>query len=223
MKAVKLLLPVCVLAGMALAQEVASAPPPPDIEVVFSYVGTRHQSQLVESTRSINTPGMQYTGAYTAELGVDPRHISGVTELSRRPVSTKYALLRIKNTGTKTIKAIVWEAPHMHFKDNQLQWRFTIRSKVDLTTGEMAHLKETLQSPKKRLMMTAMTGPGGTYTFPQMTSILFTQYQGNDRPPIQTITFTTDQGQCFTVPADWQRQPILINRIEYADGSVWQR
>src|SRR5689334_21877222 len=131
MNAVKSFLLVCLLTGAAWAQEGVTLPaPPPDVEILFSFVGTRTQSQLVENSRNIHTPGLQFTGPYTADLGVDPQYIRSVTELSRRPVSMKYALLRLKNTGPKTIKTIVWEVPHMHFKDGQLQWRLVIHSKM---------------------------------------------------------------------------------------------
>ena len=223
MQTLRSFLLVIVVAVAALAQQPVTASTPPDIEIVFSHVGTRTSSQLVETERRLTTSGLQYTGAYPAELGTDPRNVRYVTDLSRQQVSTKYALLRIKNIGAKTIKAIEWEAPQMNFKNDQLLWRLVIKSKVDLEPGETTHLKQTLQQPKKRLTMTAMSGSGGTYTFPQTGGILVMQYQGEAAPPIQAVTFTTEPGKSFTIPADWQRQPISIKRIEYADGSVWQQ
>ncbi|MBI1759939.1 MAG: hypothetical protein HYR56_00745 [Acidobacteria bacterium] len=222
MKTLTGLLLLCVLAGSAFTQAAPAAAAPPDLEIVFAYVGTHNSWQLAERYRSFPAPGLQ--GGYAAELGADPGRVQGVREVSRRQVATQYALLRVKNTGTKTIKTIEWEAPHMNFKDGQLLWRLAIKRKVNLPAAATALLKETLQPHNKRLRLSALTdAAGNTLQLGQAESFTLVQRASAGAPSIQFLTFTSVQGQRYTVPADWQRQPISLKRIEYADGTVWQR
>jgi hypothetical protein len=226
MKAVKLFLLVCVLAGMSLAQEVATVPPPPDLEIHFAYVGQRTTTFL--DTKQVNNfPQISNATnplAYRPEISGDPlRTRQDFFYYERQRLTSEYAYLRVRNSSARTIKLIEWDVPHLHIKSKALLTRHTFRSKVQLAPGEMAKIEKPMpRANSNSLRMTALSGPAGTFDL-SGGGVAVIQSGDNTEPPFDTITYAAKNGLVFQVPANWRRSGISVNRIEYADGSVWQR
>jgi hypothetical protein len=224
MKIVHALVLSCLLASLALAQEASTSLAPPEVEILFSYVGQRTMF-FVNTTEIPRVPGeINATSLlpYRAEISADPLNRQAIFVNERQRQNTNYAFLRVRNAGSKPIKAIDWEVPYLHVKNNRGLTRHVFHSKVNIAPGATDKIEKIMPRPQNQLTMTALSGPAGKHDLTQG-GLFIISNNDNSAPSFDTFTYRAKNGFTFDVPADWQRDRIRINRIEYADGTVWQR
>jgi hypothetical protein len=111
----------------------------------------------------------------------------------------------VKNTGTKPIKSVEWDFAFPRYESGQLQSRYDVTTKVEVKPGGKKTLKHKLPPGAKRCEVV----------------MVFSEVN----QPENASAFEAVCGQGFNdLSLLKQRQEtISIKRIEYADGSVWQR
>jgi hypothetical protein len=135
------------------------------------------------------------------EIGVPPGAAPTIKILS----PAEWVYLSIKNTGAKPIKAIVWDFAFMRLEAGRLALRYEVNSQVEIKPGA----KKTLKQPLP---------PGATRC--QVVNI-----NAAATPNDKAKTFESVCGRGFNDPSQLKekQEPATIKRVEYADGSVWQR
>ncbi len=104
--------------------------------------------------------------------------------------------ISIKNLSDKPIKTIVWDFAFPRYEEGKLVLRFAVSSKADIKPGGKKTLKQPLpQGAMKCKVMTISDGK----------------------------SFESVCSKTFQDPTQLPQEPVAIQRIEYEDGSVWQR
>ena len=104
--------------------------------------------------------------------------------------------VEIKNTSDKTIKQIEWDFLFPRMEDNTLKLRYAVTSKAEVKTGNKKKLKVILPASAMKCKIVNIKGD---------------QAQ-------ESVC-----GKGFTDASKFEQENVLINRIEYADGSIWKR
>lgn len=111
----------------------------------------------------------------------------------------------IRNTDTGPIKSVTWDFAFPRYENGQLLSRYEVVSKVELKPGGKKTLKYQLPPGAKRCEVVRVTG--------------------DDAQSEKASTFEAVCGQGFHDPSllKQKQETIAIKRIEYADGTVWQK
>jgi len=111
----------------------------------------------------------------------------------------------VKNTGSKPIKVVEWDFAFPRYENGQLLSRYDVTTKVEIKPGGKKTLKHKLPPGAKRCEVVKVVG--------------------DENQPEKVSTFEAVCGQGFHDPSllNQKQETISIKRIEYADGSVWQR
>ncbi len=104
--------------------------------------------------------------------------------------------VEIKNTSDKTIKQIEWDFLFPRMEDNTLKLRYAVTSKAEVKTGNKKKLKVILPASAMKCKIVNIKGD---------------QAQ-------ESVC-----GKGFTDASKFEQENVVINRIEYADGSIWKR
>ena len=104
--------------------------------------------------------------------------------------------VEIKNTSDKTIKLIEWDFLFPRMEDNTLKLRYAVTSKAEVKSGTKKKLKAILPASAMKCKVINIKGE---------------QAQ-------ESVC-----GKGFTDASKFEQENIVINRIEYADGSIWKR
>jgi hypothetical protein len=199
--------------GPAPATTQASADKPP-LEIISHKISAEHYPILDE--RSEIAPPM------TADIGDWPRlrneplpsHSKfDVAPELRREEGRPHSYTRIvdnarqiqavvKNIGSKAIKAIEWDFPFPRYQNGQFLQRYSVTTKVGIIPGGQKTLKYRLPPGAKRCEVGRVTA--GRQTANRIEVVCA---QNFSLPPLLNL----------------KQEPISIKRIEYVDGSVWER
>ncbi len=203
----------------------AGAENPPDIEILGSDIGPGFQMSLrpeyetgqglIRQSRVTSGDLERDTSRYAANgrprnwsmeasMGLDPFVDYSPDYLPPgyviRPKKAVLATLVIRNNGVKTVKTIDWEFQYPHITNNKTALRYLLKSHAVIRPGEIKTIREPL--PHSARAFNIMRGNG----------------------PQRTVTFISSaDGLSLTVPVDCLRESARINRILYADGTIWQR
>ncbi|MDQ3011027.1 MAG: hypothetical protein M3X11_10050 [Acidobacteriota bacterium] len=111
----------------------------------------------------------------------------------------------IKNTESKPIKSVNWDFAFPRYETGQLLSRFDVTTNVRVKPGGKKTLKYNLPAGAKKCEVVRVVQ--------------------DENQPEKTNTFEAVCGKGFHDPSllKQQQETISIKRIEYADGSVWQR
>jgi hypothetical protein len=109
---------------------------------------------------------------------------------------TQWVQLRVKNSGTKTIEAVEWDFAFPRLVNGQTVLRFDVSSQVEIKPGKKKTLKQVLPPGARGCEMVVVRADAG----------------GVCGHPL-----------AMRDPAAMNQEAATIKRIEYADGSVWQR
>lgn len=111
----------------------------------------------------------------------------------------------IKNTETKPIKRIDWDFAFPRYENGQLLSRYDVITNAEIKPGGKKTLKHRLPTGAKKCEVVKVVS--------------------DEAQPEKVSTFEAVCGQGFHDLSllKQKQQTILIKRIEYADGSVWQR
>ncbi|HMV50404.1 MAG TPA: hypothetical protein PLD20_13395 [Blastocatellia bacterium] len=111
----------------------------------------------------------------------------------------------VKNTESKGIKSIDWDFAFPRYEAGQLLLRFDVASKVEIKPGGKKTLKYHLPPGAKKCEVVKVVS--------------------DENQPEKVSTFEAVCGAGFHDPSllKQRQETISIKRIEYVDGSVWQR
>jgi hypothetical protein len=111
----------------------------------------------------------------------------------------------VKNTGSKPIKIVEWDFAFPRYENGQLLSRYGVTTNVEIKSGGKKTLKHKLPPGAKRCEVVKVIS--------------------DENQPEKIIAFEAVCGQGFHDPSllNQKQETISIKRIEYADGSVWQR
>ena len=111
----------------------------------------------------------------------------------------------VKNTESKPIKVVEWDFAFPRYENGQLLSRYGVTTEVEIKPGGRKTLKHKLPPGAKRCEVVKVIS--------------------DENQPEKIITFEAVCGQGFHDPSllNQKQETISIKRIEYADGSVWQR
>src|SRR5581483_5988019 len=135
------------------------------------------------------------------EIGVPPGAAPTIKVIS----PAEWVNLSLKNTSAKTIKTLVWDFAFARMEGSQLVLRYEVVSQIEIKSGA----KKTIRQPLP---------PGATRC--QVINVREEANQSSKAKAFESVC-----GRGFNDPAmlKEKQEPVGIKRIEYADGSVWQR
>jgi hypothetical protein len=109
----------------------------------------------------------------------------------------------IKNTGSKPIKVVEWDFAFPRYENGQLLSRYDVITKIEIKPGGKKTLKHNLPPGAKRCEVVKVIS--------------------DENQPENIVAFEAVCGQGFHDPSllNQKQETISINRIEYADRSVW--
>jgi hypothetical protein len=109
----------------------------------------------------------------------------------------------VKNTGSKPIKVVEWDFAFPRYENGQLLSRYDVMTKVEIKPGGKKTIKHKLPPGAKRCEVVKVIS--------------------DENQPENIVAFEAVCGQGFHDPSllNQKQETISINRIEYADGSVW--
>lgn len=149
----------------------------------------------------------------TVNQGTRRRGISAQMESSRaqgklrtriRVISDAHSVnVVIRNAGTKTIEAIEWDFAFPRYVDGQMILRYDVLSKAEIKPGGKKTLKQSLPV-------------GATHC---KTVVVNAENEKQEKA-------NTSEAVCgpgVHDPSYLKQETVSIKRIEYVDGSVWQR
>ena len=201
----------------------ASSEKPP-VEIISHKIGIEYYPML--DRPSLTSPPM------TAEIGELPQTENERTARQRNrgnrntaaPIAPENARARsrqssytrvidnaqlvqvvVKNTGYKPIKVVEWDFAFPRYENGQLLSRYDVTTKVEIKSGGKKTLKYKLPPGAKRCEVVKVIN--------------------DENQPEKIISFEAVCGQGFHDPSllNQKQETISIKRLEYADGSVWQR
>lgn len=199
MKVLRIATMIVLLAGVALAQQSAPAtlPDAPDVTVMKMkwrrevrhpaldadpFLAGRQATQVEQGKKETVRANVinKQLGRDAAPLpNEQPALVS-----ARGPAATYVYEIKIMNTGTKTIRTLVWEYVFFDPDTQQEVGRHLYKSRADLRPGKSKKLDGFSLSPQTR---------------------------------------TVDAGKMDKKLQHQYSERVVIQHIEYADGSVWQR
>jgi hypothetical protein len=111
----------------------------------------------------------------------------------------------VKNTETKPIKLVEWDFAFPRYENGQLLSRYDVTTKVEIKPGGKKTLKHKLPPGAKRCEVVKVVS--------------------DEKEPEKTSTFEAVCGRGFHDPSllKQKQETMSIKRVEYVDGSVWQR
>lgn len=206
----------------------SSEPGPPDVQIISFALGPGIQTGLRveprghevvrpyeldrtnsgDNTRKMGSIGSPNT-APEASMSNDPyvqNYDTGASPASEPSFSMmvsekgSLAVALIRNTGSKTIKAIDWDFAFPHIRNNKPMLRYAVHSKSKIKPGESIPVRGFISRSVKT----------------------FNQWHGNGPDQPGTLTSTSEGISIGVMPADL-REGARIIRIKYSDGSIWNR
>jgi hypothetical protein len=113
--------------------------------------------------------------------------------------------VELRNTEAKPIKAVDWDFAFPRYENGQLLLRFDVASKIEIKPGGKKTLKYHLPTGAKKCEVVKVIS--------------------DENQPEKVSTFEAVCGAGFHDPSllKQRQETISIKRIEYADGTIWQR
>ncbi|MCI0392174.1 MAG: hypothetical protein MOB07_25870 [Acidobacteria bacterium] len=201
------------------AIENKTSPDKPPVEIISHKIGAEYYPIL--DRPSLTAPPM------TAETGDMPRTVNeqlarqgrskfGVPPEERRARGRLRSYTRvidnaqlvqvvIKNTEIKPIKTVEWDFAFPRYENGQLLSRYDVTTRAEIKPGGKKTLKYKLPPGAKRCEVVKVIS--------------------EENQPEKTSVFEAVCGQGFHDPSllKQKQEMISIKRIEYVDGTVWQR
>lgn len=111
----------------------------------------------------------------------------------------------VKNNDAKAIKSVEWDFAFPRYENGQLLSRYAVASKVEIKPGSKKTITYKLPAGAKKCEVVRVVN--------------------NDNQPEKVSTFEAVCGAGFHDPSllKQKQETISIKRIEYADGTNWQR
>jgi hypothetical protein len=137
-------------------------------------------------------------------MRVDENRARGRLHTNIKIISdAQWVNVTIKNTGAQAIKAIAWDFAFLRHEAGRPAFRYDVMSQVEIKPGGKKTLKQPLPPGAKHCQ-----------------AIIVNTANGQDGA---AQIFEAVCGPGFMMPSQMGQETVAIKRIEYADGSVWQR
>jgi hypothetical protein len=101
---------------------------------------------VVTQVNTNNTTIPTTTYAYRAELGNGPQPGNNYYQYESQPFQRDYAVLQVRNEGTKTIESVDWEFTFPRFKGNQELVYYQTRTRIKIAPNQVATLTQKLST-----------------------------------------------------------------------------
>ncbi len=219
-----LLKPLLLLVSLAsssltVVAQTSAAPDKPVLEILSFKVGNNHNALLERqpSPFAADNPDMPQTEAERLarrNANMNPSSTNSPRKVSVAPIApgdarahgrlrstirvvdlAEWVNLSVRNASDKAIKAMVWDFAFPRYENNALLLRFEVTSKAEIKPGGKKTLKQKLPPDAKKCQLISA----------------------------ETISMELVCGKGFNDPTQIKQEVVTIKRIEYADGSVWQR
>lgn len=137
--------------------------------------------------------------------GGDARSRGRLRTYTRVIDAAEYVLIELKNSNPKAIKSVEWDFAFPRYESGQLLLRFDVKSTVEIKPGGKKTLKHKLPPNAKKCEVVKVIS--------------------DEEQPDKVSTFEAVCGQGFHDPSlqNQKQETITIQRIEFADGTVWSR
>ena len=189
---------------------------PPPVEALSFKVGTDYYPMLDRANPvataenpdfpRVDTERMSARRGRRGDFGaaVDESRTRGKLRSHVRVISdAQWVRFTVKNAGAKAIKSIDWDFAFPRRENGKPVLRYDVSSKVEIKAGGKKTLKQPLPAGATRCQAVIVKAEAGR---PEM---------------VRTVEAVCGPG--FLVPSQLDQETFSIKRIEYADGSVWQR
>jgi hypothetical protein len=197
---------------------VAAAASPPSLEIL-SFKIVSYYNPLLERSPALDadsrevprTPAEQVSRAQRTtapshqeranEIGIAPGAAPNLKVIS----SAEWVYFTVKNTAPQPIKSLLWEYTYLRVEQGHLAIRATVSSPVEIKPGAKKTLRQQLPPGATRCQVINAREAGGT---------------AGPHGPYEYVC-----GRGFTDPTllNERLEPVVVKRIEYADGMVWPR
>ncbi len=146
-------------------------------------------------------------GSATVASG-DTRSRGRLRSYTRVIDAAEYVQVELKNSNSKAIKFIEWDFAFPRYENGQLLLRFDVKSAVEIKAGGKKTLKHKLPPNAKKCEVVKVISDGVDSGQPEKVSV-----------------FEAVCGQGFHDPSlqNQKQETITIQRIEFVDGTVWNR
>jgi hypothetical protein len=202
-----------IILGIQAAQTFPAEPPP--LEILSYKIGSDYYP-LMERGSGIAPPMAADNTSYpqpqveravrtagrTPDRRLDPAPDPRAKPKFRARIidQADWVRLVVRNTATKPIKAVAWDFTFLRLENNQMAPRYSVVSRIEIKPGAKKTLQQKLPSGAKRCEIVAVS-------------------EDTAQPAFEAVC-----GAGFNDPSQLkEQQTVTINRIEYADGTVWQR
>jgi hypothetical protein len=189
------------------AQETArAAAVEPVVEIVGHQIGSDSYPMLDRKSPVITAESSEFPWPEMSRRGRRTEDIKSRGRLRSRVViidNAQWINLELRNNGAKAIKAVDWDFAFPRYESGQLILRYDVSSKVEIKPGGKKKLKQPLPPGAQRCQIVTVSAEA-------------------ERSE-QEKKFEAVCGQGFHDPSQLKQETVTIKRIEYADGSVWQR
>lgn len=161
------------------------------------------EAERIARQRS-RTPGNKLPSAPIAPGG-DARSRGRLRSYTRVIDAAEYVQVELKNSDSKAIKTIEWDFAFPRYENGQLMLRFDVTSKAEIKPGGKKTLKHKLPPSAKKCEVVKVIS--------------------DESQPDKVSTFEAVCGQGFHDPSllNQKQETITIKRIEFVDGTAWQR
>jgi hypothetical protein len=131
---------------LAVPSGLAQSPTPaPEVKLLSIRIESKASTRLeIVSIPSNNNLRPTEAYVYRPEISKAPMAGNQYEQYERRPVQTKYVVLRVTNEGARTIKSIDWEYTSPHFKGDKIIFNRQTTSKLKIGNGQTAALSKKL-------------------------------------------------------------------------------
>lgn len=119
----------------------------------------------------------------------------------------KVAAVVVRNDSQKLVRAVEWDFVYLRKDKGRVSLRYTVKSEKKIKPGEAQTLAKHIKLPHRQ----------------EFCWHIFIQSPSS--PPRLSIWGNTNMRLCekVFVQEGWDREKATIRRVEYADGTVWQR
>jgi hypothetical protein len=189
------------------------APDNPPIEILGFKIGSDHYPML-DSKNSVftadnpdfprpETERMSGQGSRRRARMEDSRSQGKLRSRIKVISEADHVNLSIKNTGSKPIRAIEWDFAFPRYVNSQMVLRYDVSTKVEIKPGAKKSLKQPLPLGASRC------------------KIVNVDVENNQQAKEKILEAVCGPG--VHDPSHLKQETVTIKRIEYVDGTVWQK
>ena len=132
------------------------------------------------------------------EIGIAPGSAPRIKHLS----PAEWVYFTVKNISRQPIKTIVWEFAFLRMEQGQLALRETVTSEAELKPGKQKTFRQPLPVGASRCKVVSVQQEKGKAVVPE---------------------YVCGRGLADPSLLKEKPEPVAIKRIEFADGSSWER